>query len=218
MSEQPKNKNEKKAASKKAKEELKEQLKKQIQNEKEDQDKDKGKDEKEDKQKWFVIGSIVAAVIIMLLLLILLQQCYSEPNVLNPDYPPEADDPNAETMAPSNDEKLEHEEGGGAVSIMLYDDVTIDISDRRAFLYFANPYRSTQDMMLQLVIQDEVIVQTGRLRPGYQLKQAELLKDTEKLLREGTYEGKIVIYYYDVENNEKAVVNTEVDVKIKVEP
>ncbi len=180
--------------------------------------KEKRKKEKKDNRRgWLWIPTILLLIIIIILILLLLRQCSTEPPILNPDYPPASDDPNGEAIPGDDDQsKLEHEEGGGAVSLQFRDQLIIDLSDKKAYLYFANPGRSTQDMMLQIVIQEQVIVQSGRLRPGYQVQKLDLLKDAEKMLVEGTYNGKFVVYYYDPVTNERAMVNTDAPVTITV--
>lgn len=157
----------------------------------------------------------IMLIIIIILILLLLRQC-SGAEVLNPDYPPVSDDPYASEIPGDNGEKLEHEEGGGAVSIELQDNVTIDLSDKMVYLHFANPGRSTQDMMMQIEIQGEILVQSGRIRPGYQVKQLDLLKNAEKKLKKGIYEGTIKLYYYNPENNERAMIDTRIPVDITV--
>ena len=160
--------------------------------------------------------AILLIIIIIILLMLLLRSCTASVPVLNPDFPPVEDDPNAEALG-GDEEKLDHEEGGGAVSIELHDEFTIDLSEGKAHLYFANPNRSTQDMMVEVVIQDQVIIQSGRLRPDHKVTSLDLLKNAEKKLTAGVYKGKIVVYYYDPVNNERAMVNTEVPVTITVQ-
>ena len=142
---------------------------------------------------------------------------FREPDViLTPDYAPEETEPNAEVIPGDDDTKLEMEDGGGAIGIEYIAGVTIDLSEKKASLQFANPGKSTQDMVLQIVIQDVIVAQSGRLEPGYQLKELALLKDAEKMLSEGGYDGKFVILSYDPESGEKAMVNTEAAITITV--
>lgn len=136
--------------------------------------------------------------------------------VLNPDYAPKDPEPNAETIGDSGDEKLEAPQGGGAVSLIYAKDVQISLGKKQATLLFGNPTKSTQNMVLQLVIQEQVLSQSGLLQPGHQVKTLDLLKDAEKLLQPGGYEGKLVVLYYDQETGEKAVLNTEIAVTVTV--
>ena len=135
---------------------------------------------------------------------------------LAPDYAPVEREQRAETIPDDSGEKLENPEGGGAVSLTYSNKVTIDLSDKVASLYFANPGKSNQDMLIQISIQDTVILQSGILEPGQQVKLLDLLEGAEKQLSVGGYEGKFIVYYYSQESGEKAMVNTEIPITINV--
>ena len=62
--------------------------------------------------------------------------------VLAPDYAPVEEESNAQAIEDDSGEKLEAEEGGGAVSLTYSNEVTIDLSDKAASLVFANPGKS----------------------------------------------------------------------------
>ena len=136
--------------------------------------------------------------------------------VLAPDYAPQNKEENAETIPDDTGDKMENPEGGGAVSLTYSNEVTIDISDKAAALYFANPGKSNQDMVIQIVIQDTVILQSGTLSPGNQVKILNLLEGAEDMLQPGGYEGKFIVLYYDLTSGEKSMVNTEIPVTINV--
>ena len=136
--------------------------------------------------------------------------------VLAPDYAPQQQEQNAETIPDDSGEKMEKPEGGGSVSLTYSNKVTIDISDKAAALYFANPGKSNQDMVIQIAIQDTIILQSGTLSPGNQVKLLNLLEGAETMLQPGGYEGKFIVLYYDQESGEKAMVNTEIPVTITV--
>lgn len=136
--------------------------------------------------------------------------------VLAPDYAPQQEEENAEAIPGDNAEKMETPEGGSAVSISYSKEVKISLSDETASLYFANPGKSNQDMVLQISIQDEVVVQSGTIKPGNQVSQLKLLNDEAGKLSPGGYDGKFIILYYDPDTGEKAVVNTEIPVTITV--
>ena len=135
---------------------------------------------------------------------------------LAPDYAPQKQEQNAETIPNDTGDKMEPPEGGGAVSLTYSNEVKIDISDKAAAVYFANPGKSNQDMVLQVVIQDTVILQSGTLKPGNQVKLLNLLEGAEKMLQPGGYEGKFVVLYYDPISGEKSMVNTEIPITINV--
>lgn len=142
---------------------------------------------------------------------------FREPTkILAPDYAPQDKEAYAETILDDSDNKLDAPEGGGAVSLSYANQVAVELHSCNVSLFFANPSKSNQDIVLQIVIQDQVIVQSGTLSPGYQLKNLELLQEAGKMLSPGGYEGKFVVLYYNRETGEKAIVNTEIPVQITV--
>lgn len=181
------------------------------------------KKEKKSKNKWLIlllllisIGSVSVAV-----WAITRKQKPETPKptespILTPDYAPGELEKNAESMGDQGDSKLKQPKGGGAVSITYSKDVTIDLSDKKATLMFGNPSRSNQSMVLQIVIQDTIVVQSNTLKPGYQVKKLDLPSNT-KLKKPGIYKGKFNVLYYNGDNGKKAVVNTEIPIDIKVQ-
>ena len=163
-------------------------------------------------------------LILLLLLITLLAVCVTvwalffrdSGPALAPDYAPQEMEQNAESIPDDSGEKMDTPEGGGSVSLTYSNKVTIDLSDKAAALYFANPGKSNQDMVIQITIQDTVIVQSGTLVPGQQVKLLDLLEGAEKQLSVGGYEGKFVVLYYDQTSGEKAMVNTEIPITINV--
>lgn len=137
--------------------------------------------------------------------------------VLTPDYAPREEEINAVPIPDdTSGEKMEAAEGGGAVSITYGSNVSIILSNKTTALLFANPGKSTQDMVVQVVIQDTILAQSGRLVPGNQVTTLDLLDGADKMLSPGGYEGKLVVLYYDRESGEKAIVNTEIPITISV--
>lgn len=135
---------------------------------------------------------------------------------LTPDYAPRQEEERAEPIPDDSEEKLEHPEGGSSVSLSYSKEVSIGLEEKTAELIFANPGKSNQDMVLQIVIRDTIIAQSGTLKPGNQLSELELLEGAEKQLSEGAYDGKFNVLYYDQKTGEKAIVNTEIPVTVTV--
>lgn len=137
---------------------------------------------------------------------------------LAPDYAPQEEEQNAETIKGDAGEKMDNPEDGGSVSLTYSRDVTIDLENKSATLLFANPGKSNQDIVLQIVIQDTVIVQSGVLKPGNQVTTLDLFDDAAKKLSKGIYDGNFNVLYYDPITGEKAIVNTEIPITITVNP
>ena len=173
--------------------------------------------EKDDqkKTKWLML---------LLLLITLIAVCVSiwalffrGPDVtLAPDFAPEQTEQNQQPIKDDTDEPKAPSESGGSVSLSYANEVVIDLSDETASLYFANPGKSDKDMVLQIVIQDEVIVQSGRLTPGYEVMLLDLLDGAAEKLSPGGYNGQFMVIYYDTETGEKEIVNTEIPITITV--
>ena len=171
--------------------------------------------------KTTIIIAILAVITVAALCVTMWALFLREPDdnnkvILNPDYAPQNKEENAETIPDDTGDKMENPEGGGAVSLTYSNEVTIDISDKAAALYFANPGKSNQDMVIQIAIQDTIILQSGTLSPGNQVKLLNLLEGAEDMLQPGGYEGKFIVLYYDLTSGEKFMVNTEIPITINV--
>lgn len=173
--------------------------------------------ENKNQKRTTIIIVILALITVAALCVTMWALFFREANVvLAPDYAPQEEEIHAQPIPNDSGEKMEAAEGGGAVGLTYATDVTIDLSTEQATLMFANPGKSTQDMVVQVVIQDTVLVQSGRLTPGKQVTTLDLLDGATKKLSVGGYEGKFVILYYDMETGEKAIVNTEIPVTVSV--
>ncbi len=173
------------------------------------------KEKKKDKQH--------KTIILLLLLLLILSLCMTiwalffreSVPALAPDYAPEIES-SAKQIDSDSSTKLKAPPGGGAVSLTYSKDVSVNLSDKKIDLMFANPAKSTADMVLQLVIKDTVILQSGRLRPGNQVTSLDLPDGAENQLAAGGYDGKFVVLYYDQQSGEKAMIHTEIPVTVTV--
>lgn len=173
------------------------------------------KEKREGKSKWLILLLLLitfGAVCITIWALF-----FREPDViLSPDYIPPETEEHAQTLPNDSGDKMQSEDGGGSVSLTYSNQVAIDLSKEQAYLLFANPGKSNQDMVLQIVIQDTVIVQSGAILPGHQVLTLDLLDGKASMLVPGGYEGKFVILYYNPDSGEKAIVNTEIPIQITV--
>ena len=142
---------------------------------------------------------------------------FREPDVvLTPDYAPQKTEQNQTPIEDDKSEKMEAAEGGGAVSLTYAAEVSIDLSEETAALMFANPNKSTQDIVIQIVVQEQILAQSGTITSGNQITKLDLLDGAVEKLSAGGYDGKFVILYYNPETSEKAVVNTEIPIHITV--
>lgn len=169
------------------------------------------------KERQGLLIGLMAAVMVVCIGVTVWALFLREPDIiLNPDYAPVETEENQTPIPGDNGSSSDVEAGVNSVSLTYSTEVTIDLSDTRASLIFGNPGSSTMDIVLQIIIQDQVIVQSGRLTAGNQITKLELLDGAEKLLTEGGYEGEFLILYYNPTTGEKSVVNTEIPITVTV--
>lgn len=164
---------------------------------------------------------------LLLLLLLLITFCVSSfalyyrgrkktPASGDTPIPPKIES-NAEPIAGDNsDKRLETPDGGGAVSLNYSKTVDIDLTKRKASLVFGNPAKSNQDAIVQLVISNTVILQSGSLTPGTKATELDLAEGAEKKLTAGVYDGKFVVSFYDRATDRWATLNAEIPVTVTV--
>ena len=171
----------------------------------------------EEKRKNMIIIVLVVVTLIASMITIWMLFFQNKETVISPDYAPQEVEKYAQSIPNDSNDKLDQPDGGGSVSLTYSKEVSIDLNKNIVSLLFANPGKSNQDMIVQIVIHDSVIVQSGLIKPGNQVKTLDLLDSSEKKLTEGIYDGKFNILYYDQINGEKAIVNTEIPVTVTVE-
>ena len=159
------------------------------------------------KQNKIIIFLILLIVICIGIIIFILM------NKQKPDYAPIEIDPNVVETDKSGG-KLETSQGGGAVSLSYNSKVEINLNDKKVTLKFKNPYKSTQNMKLQVIIEDNTIAESELIPPGYSIYNLDL-KDNI-ILKKGNYEGKFKIQYYSEENQENAIIDTDIPVEISV--
>lgn len=137
-------------------------------------------------------------------------------DVLPPDYPPQDTEDNQTPIPDDTGGAIQTPAGGGAVNITYADNITIDLSDKKASLYYANPSRSNQNVVIAIVIKDEVIIKSGLITPGNMVTSLSLVDGAENKLAVGGYNAEIIIYCYHPETGEKAMLDTKGEVVVTV--
>ena len=170
--------------------------------------------QQEDKKKKKKL--LIFLILFILLDIILLVVLLGTHTTLAPDYAPVNEEKYAEDIGDDGDKTLDQAEGGGAVSLTYSTDVDISLDKKLATLFFANPSKSNQDMVLQIVVHDVVVAQSGTISPGKQIGKMDLLSSGARKLQAGGYDGKFVVLYYQPDTHEKTIVNTDIPVKITV--
>lgn len=135
---------------------------------------------------------------------------------LVPDYAPKQTQDGLEKVT-GDGSKLDVPSGGGGISIEYESNVTVSLSDGKAYFSYTHPEKSTQNIVLRIEVQGEVIAQSDLIEPGNKLTQLDLESSAAKILQPGTYENaKFRIFSYDPTTGEKAMVDTEAEITVTV--
>lgn len=176
--------------------------------------------EEEEKKKtvlfwWWILLLLILLIAVGVIVWALFLRAPKTDNTLAPDYAPRQVEQHAQRYGEETS-KLDQTEGGGAVTLEYTTDVDINLSEKKVYFSVANPYQSNQSMLVQIKIKDEVIAESGTLQPGYRLGELNITEQKAKMLSEGVYDGQILIWYYQPDTGERAVVNTAIPVSINV--
>ena len=160
---------------------------------------------------YLILATVVALLAICVAVWALFFRAPEAPT--DPEISPVAD----EHLTPTDDgddEKMPQAEGGGAVNITYSNQVTISLANATAAVQITNPTRSNQSMLIQLMIQDVKVGQSGIIPPGNQLTVIPL-NETVKL-KPGNYDGMFHLLFFDTETNEQSSLETNIPVNITV--
>ena len=160
---------------------------------------------------YLLLATVVALLAICIAVWALFFRAPETP--ADPEISPVAD----EHLTPTddgNDEKMPQAEGGGAVNITYSNEVTISLADAAATVQITNPTRSNQSMLIQLMIQDVKVGQSGTIPPGNQLAVIPLNENIT--IEPGSYDGKFQLLFFDVKTNQQANLTTSIPVTIRI--
>ncbi|OGO92846.1 MAG: hypothetical protein A2Y17_10465 [Clostridiales bacterium GWF2_38_85] len=171
----------------------------------------------------YLIFTPILLVIILMSVFVLPNMQHQENDIsrldmLTPEKAPQQE-LNASRVEDTTD-TIDSNTEGGAVSLVYSDKVSIDISDKRVSLYFMNPARSNQDMVIQVIIQrnenEYITARSDLIPPGFLLQKLKLNSVLSEYLQEGIYSGIFNVVYYDPDTGKKASVNTNIPIEISV--
>lgn len=152
-----------------------------------------------------VLGALALGVVVGALL-------FSRSAPLPPDRAPERD-PNA---VPYEEATSQGGGGGGSVTLRYQATAEIDLAAGSVSLVFVDPPSSDQGMVIQLLIQGEVLAESGLLPPGSALYALELLPGAAERLQPGDYDGSFLVSYYDPESGQRSALQTEAKITVTV--
>ena len=172
----------------------------------------------EENRQKLIIGVLSTLLLVCICITIWVVFFRSEDKVvLTPDYAPPGEDANSQKIPGDSEGKLDVTQGGGGIGIQYAQQVEIDLSDKTAYIQYANPSRSTQNVMLQIVIKGKIVAQSGIVKPGYQIDRVALLDGMEDILLEGVYTDAVFKFLsYDPVTAEKAMVDSEGKITVNV--
>lgn len=160
------------------------------------------------------LGQLLLGLLALLAILVTIWYIQT-PEIIDPDYNILEEDENLEEM-PDEGDPVASTGGGGSVVLNFSYDVAVDLSDRQATMYFGLPSNSNKDAVLQLIVDDLLVAQSGRLPPGNQVRTMTVYDSAAIRLRAGGYNGVLRVLYYDDETGERAILDTEIEVSITV--
>lgn len=141
---------------------------------------------------------------------------YKPKDSLIPDYAEIEEDSNLTEIPDDNNNKLEKKEGGGASSVIYKTEMTLSLDEGIIHLFYQNPSKSNESVVLQLSIQEHIIAKSGLIPPGNELNELAF-SNTGTELQPGVYDAVLVVNFYNTETNEKAIVNSTMATKLIVE-
>ena len=86
----------------------------------------------------------------------------------------------------------------------------------RKGLLVGNPKTSNHDILIQVLIDDLLISESGMIKAGNQVEELSLRENIGERLISGKYEGIIRVYFYDCISSEKSLVDVTIPVVITV--
>ncbi len=166
--------------------------------------------------------AIIAAILALILFLAIIVSVWAlffrdrGSQTITPDYPPQGTEENQKPLEGGGDEKMESPDGGGAINVTYGTNVTVDLSENKVTLLYANPNASNQNVAILIMIGDLVVAKSDQITPGHGVDTLNLEAYAKKRLVIGGYNGELVIRAYDPETGEKAMVDTRGTITVTV--
>lgn len=178
-----------------------------------------------EKSKNTLLKIILVLLIIIIIVLLLLRGCGpgngTGGQVLEPDYELVDPDDNATAIPddPVPSEKPDVPQGGGSMSLIYSDQVSVNLSSGKVGLFYQNPSDSSHSIVVQIIIQrgdtQYLVAQSGAIDPGFMLTEMTMEKGLQ--LAPGGYEGFLKLLFFDPDTGERAVVDTNIPADITVQ-
>lgn len=116
------------------------------------------------------------------------------------------------------EDKMEVSPGGGAVSLEYSNQVAINTEEKEISMYLKNPNKSRENISIEIYMKEnnkEVLVGKSEMIPtGYSINKLTL-ENIE--ITKGEYKGYIKVYFYNEKTNKKEIIDSKINVEIKVD-
>ena len=138
------------------------------------------------------------------------------PTPINSDYTPQETEQNQKPIEGDAGEKIESSSGGGAIRVTYGTNVTVDLSESKVTLLYANPHASNQNVAILIMMDELVIAKSEQITPGHGVDTLHLERYAKERLTVGTYNGELLIKAFDSQTGAKAMVDTKGEITIIV--
>lgn len=129
-----------------------------------------------------------------------------EEKPLVPDYPPMETESNQTPVEGDPNETLPTSAGQTGVNLTYSSEAKIDLSEEKVTLYFVNPTKSLQNMMVSLEINGIPVCRSKIITPGNKIESLPLIDGVAEKLSVGGYNAEYSVGCYDPQTHEKAIV------------
>ena len=170
------------------------------------------------KKQLVIISSVLAVILVLAIGITVWALFFRDDGTqpITPDYPPQGTEQNQKPLEGDDGNKIESPEGGGAINVTYGTAVTVDLSENKVTLLYANPQASNQNVAILIMIDDLVVAKSEQITPGYGVDTLSLEEYAKERLAVGGYNGELVIRAYNPETGEKAMVDTKGEITITV--
>lgn len=130
-------------------------------------------------------------------------------------------DKNQYRISSDRELQLEDTEGVNTVISFTFGNV-IEVNSETAecTIDYENPGISTNNAVIELQVKDgntyTTIAKSGKIQPGYGIKNLTLQDSAYSILSVGDLEGQVVLKSYDVNSDEKSIIDTVLPVVLRV--
>lgn len=147
-------------------------------------------------------------------LFLLFLQEEDNPNPL--DYAPQGIEENQKRLWNDKRDKIDSEDGGGAINVTYNPTAMVDLSKEKVELYYANPRASNHNVAICIQIDDMIIAESDIIEMGYYIDTLNLVETAKEKLKVGEYEATVIIKAYNSVNGEKSMVDTKGQIVLSV--